>query len=57
MLDSLEDVLKLRPEQVVPSRDTLWRFGNTSGAATWYILSRIESSTGLRKGDKVWQLG
>lgn len=57
MLDSLEEALKLTPEQMAPSKDTLWRFGNTSAASTWYILSRIESSTGVQKGDRVWQLG
>ena len=33
------------------------RFGNTSAASTWYILGCIESSAGVKKGDKIWQLG
>ncbi len=57
VLEALESSLKLKAQQVQPSKDTLWRFGNTSAASTWYILSRIESSSGIRKGDRVWQLG
>ena len=57
VIEALEQTLKLSNEQVQPSKDTLWRFGNTSAASTWYILSRIESTTGIRKGDRVWQLG
>ena len=57
VIDDLETSLKLDAKQVQPSKDTLFRFGNTSAASTWYILARIESSTGLRRGDRVWQLG
>ena len=45
------------PEQVQPSKDALYRFGNTSAASTWYILSNIEHTSGVRRGDRVWQLG
>ena len=57
VIDDLETTLKLDAKQVQPSKDTLFRFGNTSAASTWYILARIESSTGLRRGDRIWQLG
>ena len=57
VIDELEESLKLAPEQAKPAKDTLYRFGNTSAASTWYILGRIESSSGIRKGDKIWQLG
>ena len=35
VIDELETSLKLTPEQAKPSKDTLWRFGNTSAASTW----------------------
>lgn len=57
VIEDLEVNLKLRGKQAQPSKDTLSRFGNTSAASTWYILGRIESSTGVRKGDRLWQLG
>ena len=57
VIEDLETSLQLDGKQAQPSKDTLWRFGNTSAASTWYILGRIESSSGVRKGDRVWQLG
>lgn len=57
VIETLEQELKLSPKQAQPSKDTLFRFGNTSAASTWYILSLIEHTTGLRKGDRIWQLG
>lgn len=45
------------PHTQVPSRDVLWRFGNTSAASTFYILSHIEHNSNMRKGDRVFQLG
>ena len=57
VLEDLETNLKLTAKQAQPSKDTLWRFGNTSAASTWYTLGGIEHSKGVRKGDRVWQLG
>lgn len=37
VIDELEDKLRLNPKQVQPSKDTLYRFGNTSAASTWYV--------------------
>ena len=42
---------------VEPSRAGLYRFGNISSSSIWYVLAYIESYKGLKKGDKVWQLG
>lgn len=56
-LDNLEINLGLTAEQALPSKDTLYRFGNTSAASTWYILAGIEHNAGVKKGDRVWQLG
>lgn len=57
VIDELETNLKLTPEQAQPAKDTLFRFGNTSAASTWYILAGIETHSGVKKGDRVWQLG
>lgn len=35
VIDELEEKLHLAPKQVQPSKDTLYRFGNTSAASTW----------------------
>ena len=57
VIEDLEKNLRLSPKQAQASKDTLLRFGNTSAASTWYILARIESTVGVRKGDRIWQLG
>lgn len=57
VIDALEEHLQLTAKQVQPSKDTLFRFGNTSAASTWYILAGIEHKSGVKKGDRVWQLG
>ena len=57
VIDELEKALGLTPELAAPSKDTLFRFGNTSAASTWYILANIEHMQGVKKGDRVWQLG
>jgi 3-ketoacyl-CoA synthase len=31
-------------------------FGNTSSASTWYTWSYVESTTGIKKGDRVLQV-
>lgn len=35
IIDALETGLKLGPEMTQPTRDALYRFGNTSSASTW----------------------
>ena len=57
VLDAMEETLQLSKDHMQPSRDTLRVFGNTSAASTWYILSRVESTTGVAKHDRLWQLG
>ena len=57
VLDALEATLQLSKDHMQPSRDVLHKFGNTSAASTWYILSRVESTTGVAKNDRLWQLG
>ena len=57
VLDGLEKNLRLSEHQMKPARETLSKFGNTSAASTWYILAWLESSRGIAKNDRLWQLG
>lgn len=47
------DALKFPESAKAPSRATLERFGNTSLSSTFYILANIESTTGVKRGEKV----
>ena len=35
VLDAMQQQLRLSDAQMAPSRETLFRFGNTSSASTW----------------------
>ncbi|KAL3157470.1 Ataxin 2-like [Trebouxia sp. C0010 RCD-2024] len=56
VIEEIEKQLQLAPESVQPSKDTLFRYGNTSSSSIWYVLSNIESTRGVRKGDRIWQI-
>ena len=49
----MADALKFPESAKAPSRATLERFGNTSLSSTFYILANIESTTGVKRGEKV----
>jgi predicted naringenin-chalcone synthase len=58
VIDEIEKQLALTDAMVEPSRAVLYRYGNISSSSIWYVLSYIESTGGgVRKGDRVWQLG
>lgn len=40
VIDEMEEKLSLTPAQCQPSKDALYRFGNTSAASTWYLPTR-----------------
>jgi 3-ketoacyl-CoA synthase len=42
---------------IMTEPSTAPRYGNVSSSSIWYVLAYIESSSGVRKGDRVWQLG
>jgi 3-ketoacyl-CoA synthase len=56
VIDGMEQNLKLTPEDVEPSRATLYRFGNTSSSSIWYELAFIEQKGRVKRGDRVWQI-
>eukprot|EP01105_Mastigella_eilhardi_P017158 TRINITY_DN3949_c0_g1_i1.p1 TRINITY_DN3949_c0_g1~~TRINITY_DN3949_c0_g1_i1.p1 ORF type:complete len:472 (-),score=120.02 TRINITY_DN3949_c0_g1_i1:116-1531(-) len=56
IIDGLEDNLHLTPEDVLPSRATLYRYGNTSSSSVWYELNYIERKGLMKRGDKTWQI-
>lgn len=56
MIEEIEKQLKLGHELTKHSKDTLYRYGNTSSSSIWYILARIESLGAIKRGDRVWQI-
>eukprot|EP00879_Flechtneria_rotunda_P007751 GHRR01008124.1.p1 GENE.GHRR01008124.1~~GHRR01008124.1.p1 ORF type:complete len:187 (+),score=52.24 GHRR01008124.1:1583-2143(+) len=57
VIDEIEKHLQLNSKLIEPSRAALFRYGNVSSSSIWYVLSYIETSRGVSKGDHVWQLG
>ncbi len=57
VLDTMERQLGLSQELMEPSRAGLYRFGNVSSTSIWYVLAYTESFRGVRRGERVWQLG
>ena len=57
VLDTMEKQLRLSKHYMEPSRAGLYRFGNVSSTSVWYVLAFIEAVRGVKKGDRVWQLG
>lgn len=56
VIDEIEKQISLTPYLTQPSRDTLCRYGNTSSSSIWYVLANIESTRGVARGDRVWQI-
>ena len=57
ILEAMAGTLGLSKDEISASRETLQRFGNTSAASTFYTLAHRETIGGIRKGDRLWQLG
>lgn len=57
VIDTISKQLGISKDAIEPSRAGLYRFGNVSSTSIWYVLAYIETTRGVKKGDKVWQLG
>ncbi|GIL44643.1 hypothetical protein Vafri_2162 [Volvox africanus] len=57
VLDGIGKNLRLTEPFLWPSRAVLRYYGNVSSSTTWYTLACVESLRGVRKGDKVLQIG
>ena len=46
VIEEVEKKLRLDPADVQPSKETLYRYGNTCCAAVFYVLTNMESRVG-----------
>jgi len=56
IIDSIEKSFELSEDDCMPSRATLYRYGNTSSSSVWYELNYIEGRGLQKKGDKTFQV-
>jgi len=56
VIDAIQQALFLTDEDVKPSRDVLFKYGNTSSSSIWYELQEIEETRKPKRGEKVWQI-
>ena len=56
VIEGLGKQLSLPDHKLEPSFASLYWYGNTSSASTWYGLSFIESVQRVRAGERVWQV-
>ena len=48
VIEEVEKKLRLEPADVQPSKETLYRYGNTCCAAVFYVLTNMESRVRAR---------
>eukprot|EP00428_Durinskia_dybowskii_P064343 CAMPEP_0170377026 /NCGR_PEP_ID=MMETSP0117_2-20130122/12047_1 /TAXON_ID=400756 /ORGANISM="Durinskia baltica, Strain CSIRO CS-38" /LENGTH=545 /DNA_ID=CAMNT_0010632285 /DNA_START=123 /DNA_END=1760 /DNA_ORIENTATION=- len=56
VIDGIEKNLNLTPRHVEASRQTLFRYGNTSSSSIWYEMDFIRKHCELRRGQRVMQV-
>ena len=47
VIEEIEKQLHLTPEQTKPSKDSLYRYGNTSSSSVWYELAGADPRMSL----------
>jgi len=57
VLDGVGKELQLGSSSLEPSRMVLHDYGNVSSSSTWYAMGYLESVRGVRKGQKLLQIG
>ncbi|KAG1670362.1 hypothetical protein FOA52_000122 [Chlamydomonas sp. UWO 241] len=57
VLDGLGKALRLTEKDLEPSRAVLFEYGNVSSSSTWYTLGYVESVRGVKRGDRIMQIG
>ncbi|KAG2441061.1 hypothetical protein HXX76_003914 [Chlamydomonas incerta] len=57
VLDGLGEALQLDAGRLAPSRAVLHDYGNVSSSTTWYTLAHVETVSGVRRGERVLQVG
>ena len=56
-MEGISKELDLDEYYMKPSYSVLRDYGNVSSSTTWYSLSWLESCRGVRKGDRILQIG
>lgn len=56
VIEKIEEALKLSPSDVEASKQTLFRYGNTSSSSIWYELAYLEKKGAVMRGHRVWQI-
>ncbi|KXZ47805.1 hypothetical protein GPECTOR_32g417 [Gonium pectorale] len=57
VLDGLGEALQLDATRLAPSRSVLHDYGNISSSTTWYTLACVETLNGVRRGERIMQVG
>ncbi|GLC40215.1 3-ketoacyl-CoA synthase 11 [Pleodorina starrii] len=57
VLKGLQEGLDLPASSMIPSFAALREYGNTSSSTTWYALGYTEACEGVKRGERVFQLG
>lgn len=48
VIEEIEKQLQLAPDNVQPSKDTLFRYGNTSSSSIWSVLGALTAVMATR---------
>lgn len=57
MLKGIQQGMKLPARTMIPSFAALSYYGNTSSSTTWYSMTYLESLVGIKKGERIMQIG